>query len=210
MGDYQASFQDLVSSLPESSRILDLGCGIGFLLFWLERSNLGKFQLTGIDVSPNQLVLARKHLPEHVMLFEQDAATFLENKSRAFSAIFCTDILEHIEGDNELLQLMQLIRNSLEPGGIVVCQVPNMANLTGLQLRYIDLTHTRGFTGSSLLQLLEGSGFRDCRVINRCAADFTQRIRMSVEKVLHRFVYRICGVGNERHFHRTIIAVGKT
>jgi 2-polyprenyl-3-methyl-5-hydroxy-6-metoxy-1,4-benzoquinol methylase len=210
MGDYQASFHSLVSSFPESSRILDIGCGLGFLLFWLHRSSFGKFQLTGIDVSPSQLALARKHLPEHVMLFEQDAATFLENKSRTFCAVFCTDILEHIEDDNELLQLMQLIRNSLEPGGTIICQVPNMANLTSLQLRYIDLTHTRGFTGSSLLQLLECSGFQDCRVINRYGADFTQRIRMSVEKLLHRVVYRICGVGNERHFHRSIIAVGKT
>jgi 2-polyprenyl-3-methyl-5-hydroxy-6-metoxy-1,4-benzoquinol methylase len=209
MPDYEASIQGILSTLPSSSRILDVGCGVGFLLFWLERSNGNSFQLTGIDVSPAQLSLARKHLPNRVMLIEQDAANFLRNKNRAFDAVFCTDILEHVESDNELLELMQLIKNSLEPGGVVICQVPNMANLTSLQLRYIDLTHTRGFTGASLIQLLECSGFRECRVVDRHACDLTQWLRMCLEKVMHRAIYRICGVATERHFHRSIIAVGK-
>ena len=209
MPDYKASLQDLLSALPFSSRILDIGCGAGFLLFWLDRRNGERFQLTGIDVSPTQLSLARKHLPNRVMLIEQDAANFLRNKSRVFDAVFCTDILEHVESDNELLELMQLIKNSLEPGGLVICQVPNMANLTSLQLRYIDLTHTRGFTGASLIQLLECSGFQECRVVERHASDFTQWLRMWLEKLMHRAIYRICGVATERHFHRSIIAMGR-
>lgn len=209
MRDYEASFQGLVSALPESSPILDVGCGVGFLLFWLQYSRPGRFQLTGIDISGVQLSFAKKHLPDCVTLLKQDAVSFLENKSRSFAAVFCTDILEHVEGDNELLQLMQLIRNSLEPGGVVICQVPNMANLTSLQLRYIDLTHTRGFTDSSLIQLLECAGFSECHIIERKAADFTQWTRMFFEKLLHRAIYRICGVANERHFHRSVAAVGK-
>ena len=209
MREYEASMRGPLSALPSSSRILDVGCGVGFLLFWLERSHGDRFQLTGIDVSPTQLSLARKHLPSHVMLIEQDAANFLGNKKGAFDAVFCTDILEHVESDNELLELMQLIKNSLKSGGMVICQVPNMANLTSLQLRYIDLTHTRGFTGASLIQLLECSDFQECRVVSRRASHFTQWLRMCVEKLMHRAIYKICGAATERHFHRSIVAVGK-
>jgi len=209
MPEYEASMREPLSALPSSSRILDIGCGVGFLLFWLERSNGDRFQLTGVDVSPAQLSLARKYLPNRVMLIEQDAANFLGNKQRAFDAVFCTDILEHVESDNELLELMELIKNSLEPSGMVICQVPNMANLTSLQLRYIDLTHTRGFTGASLIQLLECSGFQECHVVARPASHLTQWLRMCVEKLMHRAIYRICGVATERHFHRSIIAVGR-
>jgi SAM-dependent methyltransferase len=209
MKDYEASFTELVSTVPKSSSILDIGCGVGFLLYWLQHSRPGRFQLTGIDISGGQLSFARKHLPDCVALLNQDAASFLESKSRAFAAVFCTDILEHVEGDDELLQLMQRIRNALEPGGMVICQVPNMANLTSLQLRYLDLTHTRGFTDSSLIQLLECAGFSECHIVERKAADFTQWTRMFFEKLLHRAIYQICGVANERHFHRSVVAAGK-
>ena len=39
MPDYEASYGRIVSGLPKGSRILDAGCGIGFLLFWLQRAD---------------------------------------------------------------------------------------------------------------------------------------------------------------------------
>jgi SAM-dependent methyltransferase len=207
--DYEASYGCVASELAKGSRVLDLGCGIGFLLFWLESVRPGLFHLTGVDVSEPQLALAQKYLPSAVALVRKDAAAFLEGNPQSFNAVFCTDVLEHIETEDELLQLLELVKNSLLPGGLFICQVPNMANLTGAHSRYIDLTHQRGFTDLSLLQLLECADFRECRIVTRKAADATQWIRMSVEHLLHRAIYRICGVGNERHFGRNLIATGK-
>lgn len=207
--EYEASYGRMVSELAKGSRVLDLGCGIGFLLFWLESMSPGLFQLTGVDVSESQLALAQKYLPPAVALVREDAATFLERSTQSFNAVFCTDVLEHIETEDELLRLLELVKNSLLPGGLFMCQVPNMANLTSTHSRYIDLTHRRGFTDLSLLQLLECADFRECRIVKRKAADTTQWIRMSVEHLLHRVIYRICGVGNERHFGRNLIGTGK-
>jgi 2-polyprenyl-3-methyl-5-hydroxy-6-metoxy-1,4-benzoquinol methylase len=209
MPDYEACYARVVSGLPKGSRILDVGCGIGFLLYWLERSRPGFFQLTGVDISQPQLALAKKHLPDGITLVHERASIFLERNAHTFAAVFCTDMLEHVETDDELLRLMELAKGSLVSGGLVISQVPNMANLTSMHLRYIDLTHTHGFTDLSLLQLLECAGFYECQIVKRNAADTTQAIRMFMENMVHRAIYRICGVGDERHFQRTLIGIGK-
>jgi 2-polyprenyl-3-methyl-5-hydroxy-6-metoxy-1,4-benzoquinol methylase len=209
MPEYEACFARIVSTLPKGSQIVDVGCGIGLLLYWLERRSPGHFQLTGVDLSQSQLAHARKHLPAVITLVHERASVFLERNAHVFSAIFCTDMLEHIESEDELLRLMELAKQSLMTGGFLISQVPNMANLTSLQTRYIDLTHTRGFTVPSLLQLLECVGFRDCQIVRREAADTTQGIRMFMENMIHRMIYRVCGVGDERHFQRNLIGVGR-
>ncbi len=209
MPDYEAAYGRIISELPRGSRVLDIGCGVGFLLFWLQHSRPGFFQLTGVDISERQLALARKNLPDAIRLVREEATLFLEHNPRSFAAVFCTDLLEHAETDDELLQLLELAKESLLLGGSIVCQVPNMANLTGMHSRYIDLTHSRGFTDLSLIQLLESTGFRECQIRKRRAADTTQWVRMSIENCVHRAIYRICGVGDERHFQRTLIGTGK-
>jgi 2-polyprenyl-3-methyl-5-hydroxy-6-metoxy-1,4-benzoquinol methylase len=209
MPDYEASYGPLVSGLPQGSKILDIGCGIGFLLFWLQASRPGRFDLSGVDLSKPQINLAKRHLPETITLFHEPAGDFLARSPRSFSAIFCTDVLEHIETDDEMLGFLELVRHSLLPSGLFVCQVPNMSNLTSAHLRYIDLTHTRGFTDLSLLQLLECVRFRECQIVPRKAADASQWLRLLVENSLHRVVYRICGIGNERHFSRNLIGTGR-
>lgn len=207
--EYEACFGELVAALPEGSRILDIGCGLGFLLFWLENSRPGRFQLTGIDLSESQLTLARKYLPARIALVHGEATSFLQRNTESFGAAFCTDVLEHLESEDHLIELLELVKRSLLPRGLMICQVPNMANLTSSHMRYIDLTHKRGFTEMSLVQLLECVGFRECQLVRRKAADSTQWLRMLIEDLIHRAVHRICGFGGASHFRRTLIGIGK-
>lgn len=207
--DYEASFGSVVSSVPEGAAIADVGCGMGFLLYWLHKTRPNRFRLFGVDISAAQLAAARIQLQQGVSLQEGEAEAFLKAHPKSFHLIFCTDLLEHIENEDEMLELVEYARDALVPGGSFVCRVPNMANLISPQLRYVDLTHRRGFTSLSLLQLLEAAGLSQCSILEPKAADAGQWVRMTAERLVHRVVYRLCGVGNERHFSRMLMGVGK-
>ena len=209
MPDYEASYGRIIAKMPEGSRILDIGCGIGFLLFWLQTSRPGRFELVGVDISEPQINLAKSHLPETISLLHEGGADFLAKNPRSFSAVFCTDLLEHIETDDEMLEFLECVKNSLLPSGLFICQVPNMSNLISAHVRYIDLTHVRGFTDFSLLQLLECVGFRECQIVRRKAADASQWLRLHFENSIHYMIYRVCGVGNEKHFTKNLVGMGK-
>jgi 2-polyprenyl-3-methyl-5-hydroxy-6-metoxy-1,4-benzoquinol methylase len=207
--DYEASFGDLIKSAPPGSSIADVGCGMGFLLHWLHETRPGRFQLSGVDLSAAQLKEARLHLHDSVRLVQSDARSFLEASVGSFQVVFCTDLLEHIADEDEMLDLVEHARSALLPGGYFVCRVPNMANLVSPQLRYVDLTHRRGFTAASLLQLLEAGGLSQCSILRPKPADTGQAVRMMLERSVHRFVYRLCGVATERHFSRMLLGIGR-
>lgn len=207
--EYEASYGEVVAGLPGGSAIVDVGCGVGFLLYWLHSRRQDSFKLNGVDCSASQLALARKALPDSIELLNADASDFLRTRKENFAAVFCTDVLEHIEGDDAMLELLEAARAALIPGGNFVCHVPNMANLVGSHSRYVDMTHVRGFTSRSLIQLLEAAGFKDCRILEKRAVDTSQLVRMRVEEILHYIIYRICGEGSERHFAKNLIGVGK-
>lgn len=102
------------------------------------------------------------------------------------------------------MSVVEGLRDALLPGGFVVCKGPNAANLTAAQLRYVDLTHERAFTKRSLVQLLEAADLGDCRVVPVRSAHLSGRVRLVLERVLHRLVYWICGDTDEDVFTRTI------
>ena len=209
MANYECEFASVLKRAPQDAPIVDIGCGMGFLLYWLSRTRSQQFSLVGVEFSEAQLAFARENLPPNVEIVKNSGTAYLRDHPGRFSIVFCTDVLEHLENDDELLEMLETSRAALLPGGLFVCRVPNMANLAGPQLRYIDITHTRGFTSSSLLQLLEGVGFSKVWIEPRRAEDTSQWLRMRIEHWLHFVVFRICGVATESHFGRTISAVGQ-
>lgn len=209
MANYECEFASVLERAPKNAPIVDIGCGMGFLLYWLSRTRAQQFSFVGVDLSEAQLAFARKHLAAGVEIVNAAAAEYLREHPRRFAAIFCTDVLEHLEDDDELLEVLERAREALLPGGLLVCRVPNMANLTAANIRYIDMTHTRGFTSNSIVQLLEAVGFSKVWIQPRRAEDASQWLRLRIEYWLHRIVFRICGNNTQRHFTRTITAIGQ-
>jgi 2-polyprenyl-3-methyl-5-hydroxy-6-metoxy-1,4-benzoquinol methylase len=200
---YEMMYGDLVAALAPSSRILDAGCGSGFVLAWLRRhSNIVPI---GVDSSAEQVAVARRSLPD-VQIFCGDAVEYMQQHPKTFAGIFCTDVLEHIPTPT-LLEFVEAVRAALVPNGFFVCRVPNAANLTGTQMRYIDLTHERSFCWRSLFQLLTVAGLEKCRLIPVRVPHLSGRTRLLVERWLHQIVYLICGHGGEPIFTRTLSAV---
>jgi SAM-dependent methyltransferase len=142
--------------LPASrdAAIVDLGCGRGKLLyFFLQR---GYTKLSGVDVSPEQVKLARQVTPDVV---EANVMDFLKNHQQDFDLITGLDIIEHFHKD-EVLHFLDLCYAALRPGGRLILQTPNAESPWGSGIRFGDFTHEVCFNPNSLLPLLALCGFR--------------------------------------------------
>jgi 2-polyprenyl-3-methyl-5-hydroxy-6-metoxy-1,4-benzoquinol methylase len=193
-----------LNRVAQGGLILDAGCGTGFLLYWLQKR--GGYAPVGVDVSPSMVEVVKKHLPG-VEVHCTDAVQFMRERPGQFDAVFSTDVLEHVP-DEELLDWVEIARSALKPGGVFVCKVPNAASLIGPHLRYIDLTHERSFTTSSLSQLLTAAGFKENHILPIRMAHLTGKLRMGAESILHRLVYVACGNARQRVFTSTLAAYG--
>jgi len=89
--------------LNNQSKILDLGCGKGFLLFEI-RKILPKIQITGIDISNYGLKNSKKEISQ--FLFKADLRKKLKFKSKEFDFVFSINTLHNLE-INYLIQTIK-------------------------------------------------------------------------------------------------------
>lgn len=154
---FEYYFRGWLPTRPDAA-ICDLGCGDGGLLRFL--AGRGFSDLTGVDVSPEQIVRARGVAAR---LLCGDAIEHLERSPGRYDLLIARDVVEHLSKD-ELLSFLRLARDGLRPGGRLVVQTPNGdAPLVG-SVRYGDLTHELCLTPGLLARLLDHAGFRPCEV----------------------------------------------
>jgi 2-polyprenyl-6-hydroxyphenyl methylase / 3-demethylubiquinone-9 3-methyltransferase len=108
-------------------RVLDIGCGTGFLL---ERLAERGFSGIGIDLSPESVEHATRRLAE---IGASDRLTAVvgsayEPPAGPFDLIALTDVLEHLEDPRACLAAL---RAQLAPGGLLVISTPNRRSLPG-------------------------------------------------------------------------------
>jgi SAM-dependent methyltransferase len=109
--DGVAILAPLLGLLPEGAQVLDLGCGAGVPI---TRALAERFVLTGIDVSAQQIALARKQVPR--ARFVQSDMTHCDFSAETFDAVVCFFALFHVPRD-EQPELLHNIYDWLKPGG---------------------------------------------------------------------------------------------
>ncbi len=157
---------DLLSLLPADRhfhKVLEIGCGegrSGSALLQAKRADW----ITGVEVVPEIAIRAREQLSEVLCLsIETDALPF---KNHEFDLILLADVLEHLV---DPWATMQRVASWLEPGGLVLCSIPNIRHWRGvwavLSGRWIyrdqglfDKTHLRFFSRQSALDLISCNG----------------------------------------------------
>lgn len=142
--------------LPErkSAAVLEVACGRGWLLHFLKRR--GYDNLTGVDISPEQVQLS-KQVIENVV--EDNVLDFLESAKEQYDLIVGLDIIEHFHKD-EALQFLDGCYRVLRPGGRLILQTPNAESPWGGMVMYGDFTHEVCFNANSLGRLLKLVGFQ--------------------------------------------------
>ena len=151
-------FEALVESiylprLPESrdARILEIGCNRGYLLHALKKK--GYRSLEGVDLSPREIEMARE-LTGIDSLRAGDAVDVLRQSPATYDAIIFKAVFEHVPREG-IEPLLGGVVRAVAPGGIVLCEVPNMDWYAAAHERFMDVTHEAGYTRESLKQVFE-------------------------------------------------------
>lgn len=161
-------------------QVLDLGCGRGFYAVATALLYPG-ITVTGIDFEQKHISYANRVLSTipniNNVHFQTGDATHLQLRSGTVDRIICSEVLEHIPDDEQVIWEMYRV---LKPGGIVLLSVPvrnypflwDPANfllerMTGVHLPSriwwlsgIWADHVRLYTDDVLLGKLSRSGFR--------------------------------------------------
>jgi 2-polyprenyl-3-methyl-5-hydroxy-6-metoxy-1,4-benzoquinol methylase len=142
-------------SQNRNTRILDLGCGHGAFLYFLQQA--GYQDIHGVDVSHEQVALANRFGISAIE--QQEIGLFLATfEDETVDVVLLMDVLEHLTR-GELFDMLDDVFRILRPGGKCIAHVPNASGLYGMQVRYGDLTHELAFTPRSAQQALLTVGF---------------------------------------------------
>jgi len=136
-------------------RVLDVGCGRGFLLDAFRRRG---WRVEGTEMSATSSAHAREVLGIPVQI---GALESLAMQGGSFDAVILWHVLEHVPDPRSLLDEVQRL---LRPGGVLLLSVPNFgspeARLAGPGWFHLDVPrHCVHFSPDSLGKVLVGAGF---------------------------------------------------
>jgi len=155
-------------SLPPGARILDVGCGSGWLCEYFARFG---YDVTGIDISPALIELARERLQRVPYRVDDDTNLryqfFVHDIEIAplretFAAVICYDALHHFEDEQAVFVNLNAM---LDYGGLLFVlegEQPRAGSATEEELRGVMRqyqTLESPFSRDYLLSLLREHGF---------------------------------------------------
>jgi len=157
-------FKEICKLSPRTEgKILDVGCDGGTLLRAVAES-VGASRVVGVDLSDDAVAYSLSQSPEFdLVVGDGEALPFADS---AFDAIFCSEVLEHVERPEKLLSE---IRRCLRDDGYGVLAVPQETPLfkfiwffwtrfgKGKVWRH---AHVQEFTADDLGRLATEAGFR--------------------------------------------------
>lgn len=106
-----------MTAAAPGDRILEVGCGGGHVLRLFPESDL-----VGVDVSQHMLDKARRNLRGYRVQLLKGELRHLHLPVASFDRIICTEVLEHVDDPEELLDQMARL---LRPDGRIVITLPN-------------------------------------------------------------------------------------
>lgn len=105
--------------ITTNSKILDVGCGNGNISIFLGQQG---FQVLGIDISEKAISKAKSINTLENVDFKVLSAEDLCYANEKYDAIICSEVLEHLNRPDEILQY---IHRLLKDDGVLIVTVPN-------------------------------------------------------------------------------------
>jgi SAM-dependent methyltransferase len=130
---------DDVLKLREGERVLDIGCGPGYILDYMPRVDY-----VGFDTEPRYIEYAREHYRDRGRFFCEHFAQAHVTKFKPFDAIMLLGIVHHIN-DAEAEDLFGLLAKCLAPNGRVVTLDPCVTPTQSRVARWVAQADRGGF-----------------------------------------------------------------
>ena len=167
----------------ERKNILDIGCGIGGVDFYLAENN--KCKILGIDTEPLVIKIAKEKLKKLSLKGEVIFKLYnkvSEIKDNRFNLVFSKESILHIKDKKKLLQEVYTI---IEENGQIVlvdwCHKTSIYSKLLLEFIKFDNLEMHLITPKEYLRILEDTGFKDIEY-----EDMTDKICQETIEVLHR------------------------
>lgn len=178
---FDREFRDVTGATPSMS-VLEIGCGTGLLLRYLE--DRGYARIAGIDMDENLLeVLSDLKSTE---IHAGDAASVLAEHfaGQRFDRIVMFDVIEHIEMP-DLIPLLKTLRDYLTDDGVLLLRVPNIESPWGLRMFFGTFDHVTPLGPGRLRELAMLTGWHCVSVLPQEPVPFLRRWR---ERILNRLL----------------------
>jgi len=157
-GNLQTNLEFLAESnlLQQGQRILEVGCGIGNIVYELTEQG---YDIKGTDISIEAIAYGRKKYPN--IRIEVQPAEELKFETESFDIVLSFDLFEHVVRiDRHISEVFRVLR----PGGYYMFQTPNKYSniiFETLQTRTLQWRsyHPSLHTPGQLKRRLSGHGF---------------------------------------------------
>lgn len=122
MGDRSKELEwvrELISKYcPQTKKVLELACGTGTFLKYLHEQG---FDVTGVDMSPEMLAVARNKVPQALFLLQDIASFSLPDK---FDVIVCLfDSINHLVEYADWEAIFSRVHLHLNEGGLFIFDI---------------------------------------------------------------------------------------
>ncbi|GEM_PF-2616568 len=142
----------------KSKQLLDLGCGTGLFLKWLERK---KYIIEGIEPDSERAAIAQKNLNGKITIGS------IEEKQKGAEVISSLHVIEHLVRPDILLKKF----STWYPQSILFLEIPNCESKKILQ-ESLQEPHIYHFTPQTIQILLENAGW-DIFAFETCGEEIT-------------------------------------
>ena len=153
-------YDAILKKIPETTqKVLDLGCGDGFLSCRIAEKG---YQVTSFDLSLNRLKRFKEQAERlNIQQIEGDIAN-VDLPTESFDLIVCSEVIEHLPNYKEVLSEVWRL---LKKGGYFIISVPNNQRLKIISCphclkKFYEDDHVNSFTKETLSKDLISAGFK--------------------------------------------------